>query len=94
MGESPESAGKSGLCGNFFLATTVLYLIIDIHLLQIVFQVRRIVHHVRLLRVNKVVAKKLAKDLELPLDVIKNALANLEDGNLLQWMNKSKSLVH
>ncbi len=74
------------------MATTVLYLIIDIHLLQIIVQVRRIIHHLR--SANRVEIKDLMRELEIEADILKYAVSELEKNQYLRWTTKRKRLVH
>ncbi len=88
-GESPESTGKSSLCGNYFFPP--LYYI-DIHLLQSLIIIRRIINLIEMEGITKkYFNSNIKRTLKIKDDVLTEALAELDTFNLIKWMNKQKS---
>ena len=88
-GESPESTGKSSLCGNYFFPP--LYYI-DIHLLQSLIIIRRIINLIEMEGITKkYFISNIKRTLKIKDDVLTEALAELDTFNLIKWMNKQKS---
>ncbi len=92
-GESPESTGKSSLCGNYFFPP--LYYI-DIHLLQTLILIRRILHiteHEGLTK--RYLIKNIKKSLDLKnVGELRQALTELSTSQHIKWCNQNKLLVH
>ena len=91
-GESPESTGKSSLCGNYFFPP--LYYI-DIHLLQSLIIIRRIINLIEMEGITKkYFVSNIRRTLKIKDDVFTEALAELDTSNLIKFLNKQKRLVH
>ena len=92
-GESPESTGKSSLCGNYFFPP--LYYI-DIHLLQILVLIRRIIHLTESEGITKkYLVKSVKQTFGINEDELREALTELANSEFIKWSNRKKqTLVH
>ncbi len=68
---------------------------IDIHLLQKLILIRRIVHQIEVGGVTKtVVINNLKRSLNVKLSQLKEALAQLDHHHFINWTSEKKTLVH